>query len=149
MATKNGLIKNGDLVVITAGVPVGIPGTTNLLKVEVVGQILAQGIGIGRGSITGNVQVAKTAEQAKTEVQEGEILVVNSTDADYVPAMEKAAAIITEEGGLTSHAAIVGLNLGKPVVVGVEKATEKLTTGSMVTLDVVRGLIYRGKTKVM
>lgn len=148
-ALNNGLIKNGDLVVITAGVPVGIPGTTNLLKVEVVGQILAQGIGIGRGSITGNVQVAKTAEQAKTEVQEGEILVVNSTDADYVPAMEKAAAIITEEGGLTSHAAIVGLNLGKPVVVGVEKATEKLTTGSMVTLDVVRGLIYRGKTKVM
>jgi len=146
---KAGLIKNGDLIVITAGVPVGIPGTTNLLKVEVVGQILAQGMGIGRGSVIGTVQVASSAEQARTEIQPDEILVVTSTDADYVPAMERAAAIITEEGGLTSHAAIVGLNLGKPVLVGVEKATEKLTTGSLITIDVVRGLIYRGKTTVM
>lgn len=148
-ALEQGLIKNGDLVVITAGVPVGVPGTTNLLKVEVVGQMLAQGTGIGRGSVVGTTQVVKSAHQAITEVQPNEILVVSGTDADYVPAMEKAAGIITEEGGLTSHAAIVCLNLGKPVIVGVEKATEKLPTGTLVTLDVSRGVIYRGRTKVM
>lgn len=148
-ALEKGYINNGDLVVITAGVPVGTPGTTNLLKVEVVGQILARGIGIGHGSVTGTVQIARSAQQAIIEVQEHEILVVPATNADYVPAMEKAAAIITEQGGLTSHAAIVGLNLGKPVIVGVENATEKLTHGSLITLDVDRGLIYRGKTKVM
>ncbi|MDK2823232.1 MAG: pyruvate kinase [Clostridia bacterium] len=146
---KAGLIKNGDLVVITAGVPVGVPGTTNLLKVEVVGQILAQGTGIGRGSVTGTVQVARSAQQAVTETGPDEILVVTATDAEYVPAMEKAAAVIAEEGGLTSHAAIVCLNLGKPVLVGVEKATEKLPTGTLITIDVVRGVVYRGRAKVM
>lgn len=149
VSLEEGLIKNGDLVVITAGVPVGVPGTTNLLKVEVVGQILAQGIGIGRKNVTGTVQVAKSAKQAITEIKPNEILVVHSTDADYVPAMEKAAAVITEEGGLTSHAAIVCLNLGKPVIVGVKNATEKLPTGTLITLDVERGLIYRGRAKVM
>jgi pyruvate kinase len=149
VSLEEGLIKNGDLVVITAGVPVGIPGTTNLLKVEVVGQVLAQGAGIGRNSVVGTVQVAKSAKQAITEIKADEILVVQSTDAEYVPAMEKAAAVITEEGGLTSHAAIVCLNLGKPVIVGVENATEKLPTGTLITLDVERGLIYRGRTKVM
>jgi len=144
-----GLIKNGDLVVITTGVPVGVPGTTNLLKVEVVGQILAQGAGIGRNGVTGTVQVAKSAQQAVTEIQPDEILVVHATDADYVPAMQKAAAVITEEGGLTSHAAIVCLSLGKPVIVGVENATEKLPTGTLITVDVTRGVIYRGRTKVM
>jgi pyruvate kinase len=149
VSLKEGLIKNGDLVVITAGVPVGIPGTTNLLKVEVVGQILAQGTGIGRKNITGTVQVARSAKQAITETKSDEILVVHSTDADYVPAMEKAAAVITEEGGLTSHAAIVCLSLGKPVIVGVENATEKLPTGTLITLDIERGLIYRGRAKVL
>ncbi|KJS23611.1 MAG: pyruvate kinase [Clostridiaceae bacterium BRH_c20a] len=144
-----GLIKNGDLVVITTGVPVGVPGTTNLIKVEVVGQILAQGAGIGRNSVTGTVQVAKSAQQAVTEIQPDEILVVHATDADYVPAMQKAAGVITEEGGLTSHAAIVCLSLGKPVIVGVENATEKLPTGTLITIDVTRGVIYRGRTKVM
>ncbi|MFZ7104667.1 MAG: pyruvate kinase [Peptococcaceae bacterium] len=148
-ALQHKLIKNGDLIVITAGVPVGVPGTTNLLKVEVVGQILAQGTGIGRGSVVGTTQVVISAEQAVTETRSDEILVVQGTDADYVPAMQRAAAVITEEGGLTSHAAIVCLSLGKPVLVGVEKATEKLPTGTLITLDVARGVIYRGRSKVM
>lgn len=146
---KAELIKNGDLVVITAGVPVGVPGTTNLLKVEVVGQILARGAGIGRKNVTGTVQIANSAMQANTETQPGEILVVQATDADYIPAIEKASAVITEEGGLTSHAAIVCLSLGKPVIVGVENATKKLPTGNLITLDVARGVIYRGRAKVM
>jgi len=76
-------------------------------------------------------------------------LVTVSTYSDYVPAMEKAAAVITEEGGLTSHAAIVGLSLHLPVIVGVKDVMEKLTDGTTVTVDSIRGLVYKGVTKVL
>ncbi|MFZ5640069.1 MAG: pyruvate kinase [Bacillota bacterium] len=143
------MIKCGDLVVITAGVPVGVPGTTNLLKVHIVGDVVARGAGIGARAVTGPVRVVKTAKEATEKVQPGDILVAPATDRDFVPAMEKAAAVITEAGGLTSHAAIVGLNLGIPVVVGVEGATSILDAGTTVTVDGMRGLIYRGATRVL
>lgn len=148
-ALSAGLIKAGDLVVITAGVPVGVPGTTNLLKVHVVGDVLAKGTGIGTRAITGHVKIAKTAREALEKANPGDILVTGATDRDFVPAMEKVAAVITEEGGLTSHAAIVGLNLGIPVVVGVEGATSILEDDLVVTVDGVRGLVYRGAAKVL
>ncbi|MBO8168966.1 MAG: pyruvate kinase [Thermoanaerobacteraceae bacterium] len=148
-ALGNGLIACGDMVVITAGLPVGVPGTTNLLKVHVVGEILAQGTGVGNHVATGTVKVVHSGEEAVEKVQEGDILVAVSTYGDYVPAIEKAAAVITEEGGLTSHAAIVGLNFKLPVVVGVKDATRILTDGTTVTVDSIRGLIYKGITKVL
>ena len=142
-------IKQGDLVVITAGVPVGLPGTTNLLKVHIVGDVLVKGQGIGNKAASGIVNVVHSAKEALAKVQPGDIMVTVATDRDFVPAMEKAAAIITEEGGLTSHAAIIGLNLGIPVIVGVDGATGKLDEGSTVTVDSARGLIYRGITTVL
>lgn len=142
------LIKGGELVVITAGVPVGVPGTTNLLKVHIVGDVIAKGAGIGAKAVTGPVRVARTAKEALF-IESGEVLVTVSTDKDFVPAMEKASAVITETGGLTSHAAIVGLNLEIPVVVGVDGATSILKAGEIVTVDGMRGLIYRGATKVL
>lgn len=143
------LIKCGDLIVITAGVPVGVAGTTNLLKVHVVGEVIAKGMGIGKGAITGKVVVATTPEDALTRVNIGDVLVTIATDRDFIPAMEKAGAIITEEGGLTSHGAIVGLNLGKTTVVGVIDGTHILRDGGTVTVDGVRGLIYQGKATVL
>ena len=142
-------IKSGDLVIITAGVPVGVPGTTNLLKVHIVGDVLARGTGIGAHAVSGVVRVVLTAEEANDLIQPGDIMVTTSTDRDFVPAMEKSAAVITEVGGLTSHAAIVGLNLGIAVIVGVDGATSILTTGETVTVDGIRGLIYKGVTKVL
>lgn len=144
-----GYIHQGDVVVITAGVPVGIPGTTNLLKVHIVGDVLAKGTGIGAKAFTGHIRVAKTAQEAVNKVQPGDILVTTGTDRDFVPAMERAGGIVTEEGGLTSHAAIVALNLGIPVVVGVEGATSLLEDGALVTLDGSRGVIYRGTIHVV
>lgn len=148
-ALEKGYIKSGELAVITAGVPAGIPGTTNLIKVHVVGEVLARGMGIGQRSAVGVIRIARTAVEANTKIRPGDILVTSSTDKDFVPAMEKAAAVITEVGGLTSHAAIVGLNMGIPVVVGVDGATSRLDDGIMVTVDGYRGLIYKGETKVM
>jgi pyruvate kinase len=146
-----GLIKRGDLLVITAGVPVpfGVPGTTNLIKVHIVGKILARGTGIGNRAVVGNVRVCMTPKEALNKVNTGDILVAVSTDRDFVAAIQKAGAIITEEGGLTSHAAIVGLNLGVPVVVGVDGATKQLKDGFTITVDSMRGLIYRGATTVL
>ncbi|MGB3891290.1 MAG: pyruvate kinase, partial [Priestia megaterium] len=109
-AVKTGVVAHGDLVVITAGVPVGESGATNLMKVQVVGDVLAKGQGIGRKAAVGKVVIAKTAEEANAKMTEGAILVTNSTDRDMISAIEKAGALITEEGGLTSHAAVVGLN---------------------------------------
>ncbi|WP_044894523.1 pyruvate kinase [Bacillus alveayuensis] len=148
-AVETGIVKHGDLVVITAGVPVGETGSTNLMKVHVVGDIIAKGQGIGRKSAFGKAVIAKTAEEAVEKMTEGGILVTHSTDADMMKALQKAAAIITEEGGLTSHAAVVGLSLGIPVIVGVENATSILKDGQEITVDAGFGAIYQGHASVL
>lgn len=147
-ALARGLITNGDLVVITAGVPVGRPGSTNLLKVHTVGQVIARGIGIGKQSVTAAAFVALSAE-ASRDLPDGAILVARNTDRDYMDAIQRAAAVITESGGLTSHAAIVCLNLGKPVIVGASDITEVIRTGDEITIDSERGLVYRGHATVL
>ncbi|SHJ54591.1 pyruvate kinase [Desulfofundulus thermosubterraneus] len=143
------LIKPGDLVIITAGVPVGVHGTTNLLKVHTVGDILVRGQGIGTRAVTGRVRVCHTLKDALEKVEPGDILVTPFTDKEFIPAIEKAAALITEVGGLTSHGAIVGLEFGIPVIVGVDAATSILTDGETVTVDGQRGLVYRGTARVL
>lgn len=146
--TKN-LISTGDLVVITAGVPVGVPGSTNLLKVHIVGEILANGVGIGKGSIIGEVVRADTGEEANIKVSEGSILVTAMTDSEFIPALKKVSAIVTGVGGITSHAAIVAINMGIPVILGIGEQMGSLYDGLTVTLDVTTGLVYRGVTQVL
>jgi pyruvate kinase len=148
-ALESGSIKQGDLVVITAGVPVGESGTTNIMKVHVIGEVIAKGQGIGRRSAAGRVVIAKTAQEANEKTTEGSVLITYSTDKDMIPAFEKASAVITEEGGLTSHAAVVGLNLSTPVIVGVEGALTLFNEGEEITVDSARGDIYRGHTSVL
>ena len=147
-ALDHNLVKNGDLVTITAGAPVGIPGTTNLIKVDVVGKPVIEGQGVGKTTVTGIVKIARTAEEAKEKVEKGDILVTSMTDKNFIPAMEKAEAVITSKGGLTSHPAIVGLNLGMPVVVNAGDIFDLLNEGETVTVDGVRGLVYRGKAHI-
>lgn len=148
-ARKSNNIENGDVVVITAGVPVGKSGTTNLMKVQVVGELLAKGQGIGRKSAFGKVVVAKNAKELQEKITEGSIVVTIGTDRDMMDSLEKASAIITEEGGLTSHGAVVGLSLGIPVIVGIENATELFKDGQDVTVDGNGGVIYKGYASVL
>ncbi|MCP3025457.1 pyruvate kinase [Halobacillus sp. A5] len=145
----SGVVTRGDRVIITGGVPVGESGTTNLMKVHVIGDVLLRGQGVGRRSTYGRVVVAKNAEDAINRVEDGSILVTFSTDRDMMPAIEKAGGIITQEGGLTSHAAVVGLSLGIPVIVGVEDALDKIKDGSDLTMDSTRGDIYEGHASVL
>ncbi|WP_077214221.1 pyruvate kinase [Bacillus dakarensis] len=146
---NSSIVKHGDLVVITAGVPVGETGTTNLMKIHVVGDVLVKAQGIGRKSTYGKVVIAHSAEEALAKVKEGSVLVTIGSDADMVPAIEKCSALITEEGGLTSHAAVVGLSLGIPVIVGAEKATSLMKDGQEVTVDAARGVVYNGHASVL
>jgi len=143
------LISPGDLVVVTAGVPVGVHGTTNLIKIHTVGEILARGTGIGPRSVTGSARVCNTAQEALERVKPGDILITPSTYREYIPAIQRAAALITEVGGLTSHAAIVGLEYSIPVVVGVDDATRLISDGETITVDGQRGLVYKGAARVL
>ncbi|MBP1993258.1 pyruvate kinase [Paenibacillus eucommiae] len=146
---KSGLVTLGDIVIITAGVPVGRSGTTNLIKVHHVGEMIAKGVGIGSQNATGKVVTARSPEEAIEKMTDGAILVVVSTDKEYMPAVQKASALITEFGGITSHAAVVALSLGIPVIVGVERAMEIITDGMEVSIYPEVGVIYSGRAKVL
>lgn len=148
VSLKEKLIDDGNLVVITAGVPVGISGTTNLLRVETVGEIMVKGTGVGKQAVSGEAMVINKDSDLEN-FEEGMILVASSTSSDYLSAIKKAAALVVEEGGLTSHAAIVAINLGKPAIVGVKNARQLISTGETVTVDATRGLVYRGEANVL
>ena len=130
-----GFAKEGDIILITAGVPVGESGTTNVMKVQLIGSKLVQGSGVGDESTIGKAVIASNARDAATKMQKGDILVVKTTHKDYLPAIEKAAALVVETGGLTSHAAVVGIAMGIPVVVGAENATSVISDGRIITVD--------------
>ena len=142
------LVSEGDLVVVTAGVPVGIPGTTNMVQVHTVGRILLKGLSLIKREASGRVCRAATASEAQEKMRPGDVLVVPQTDRAFLPAMRHAAAIITEEGGLTSHAAIVALELGIPCIVSAEGAMLTLQDGVLVTVDGSRGVVFQGKVKL-
>ncbi len=145
---ENGYVKNGELVVITAGVPVGVSGTTNLIKVHVISEVLGNGVGIGNGTVEGRVRLANENGEIK-DFKKGDIIVAKTTDKDMNGYIEDAAAIVTEFGGMTSHAAIVGLNLNTPVVVSVANITNTVKDGDIVTVDAKAGIIYKGSSRVL
>jgi len=148
-ALRSGIVHLGDTVIITAGVPVGRSGTTNLIKIHHIGHLIAKGQGIGSLSAIGKVVIARTPEEAIRKMTNGSILVAPSTDKEYMPAFEKAAGVITECGGITCHAAVVGLNLGIPVIVGVDNALGLLSDGEEITIYAEKGVIYSGQAKVL
>ena len=148
-AKKAGLAKEGDLILIVAGVPVGEKGTTNIMKIQLVGSALVKGQGVGEETVIGKAVIAKSADEANKKAEEGCVLVTKTTDKDYLPAIEKASALVVENGGLTSHAAVVGISMGIPVVVGAENATDAIKEGETITVDSRRGSIYRGASSTL
>jgi len=142
-------ISDGSSVVITAGVPIGTPGSTNLIKVVTVGNKLISGTGIGRKAVTGRLCVCRDTSDFVNKLQKGDILVVDVLNDEYVPAASgKAAAIIAEEGGLTSSTAIVGITCGMPVIVGAAGAVDAVPDGVLVTVDPVSGDVYEGDINI-
>ncbi|MEA1974692.1 MAG: pyruvate kinase [Bacillota bacterium] len=148
-AKENKYIKHGDLVVITAGVPVGVAGATNLMKVQLIGDILVKGTGLGKQVITGNVCIVKNVKDGEEKFKPGDIIVTNATDKELMKYVENAAGLIVEEGGYTSHAAVVAVSLGIPAIVGAKNATSTIKDGALITLDSEKGIVYAGRTRVL
>ena len=145
-AKEHGYVKNGDLVVITAGVPLGVPGTTNLLKVSVVGDVLVSGQGLNQLTTVGNLCVAKNEQEALLNFKQNDILVIAETSNEILGLLKQSSGIITEAGGAGSHAAIVGLTLDIPVIVGAKNATSILKSGTSVVIDAGKGLVCNAAT---
>ena len=143
VAQQQGLLREGDLVVQTAGTLSGVSGSTDLIKVGIVSAVLGRGLGIGSGSVSGKVRLAATPEDA-ARLESGEILVVRETSAAYLEAIRKARGVIAEEEGPQSHAAVIAERLGIPVIVGVANATMDLRQGEIVTLEIHEGVVHRG-----
>ncbi|WP_318766074.1 pyruvate kinase [Lactiplantibacillus carotarum] len=148
-AVELGFAKEGDLILITAGVPVGERGTTNIMKIQLIGSKLADGQGVGDETVIGKAVIATSAQEAIDKAVEGGVLVTKTTDKDYLPAIEKSSALVVENGGLTSHAAVVGISMGIPVIVGVKDATTVIADGQLITVDSRRGIIYRGASNAL
>ena len=146
VAREANLVKDGDLCVITAGVPLGISGTTNLLKVQLVGDVLVSGTGIGKGCVSGNLCIVESPDDEKAirDFKPGDILVTPKTDNSMLALIKSCSGIVTEQGGENSHAAVVGLALDKPVIVSAKSATHLLRSGTTVTVDAARGIVFNG-----
>ena len=140
-AEAAGLVSRGDLVVVTAGVPVGVSGTTNMIRVQQVGGALLNAVGVGDKKASGPLCVCRTLDEVAEKFRPGDVLVVPYTTNDLLPYIRQAAAVITEEASTDCHAATVGLTLDKPVIVGAANAASRLTDGTVVTVDCVRGLV--------
>lgn len=143
------LISEGDLIIITAGIPAGIAGTTNMIKVHTVGNVLVRGLGIGKKSVSAKTCVGSSREELEGRFEEGMILVSKTTEVDMIEYIKKASALVVEEGGLTSHAAIVGLSLELPTIIGAADATLKIKDNETITVDAASGLVYSGCVKAL
>ncbi len=141
VSQKEGLVQSGDIVVITLGVPLGVSGTTNMLKAHMVGDIIIEGTSVNKGQVTGRLCVCQNEDDAMNKFKDGDILVVPKTDNKLVRILRKASGVITEESGVNSHAAVVGITLDIPVIVGAANATKILKTGTVVTLDGDKGVV--------
>ena len=149
VAESNGYVSSGDLTVITAGVPLGVSGTTNLLKVHLVGNVLVTGETVTDETVCGRLCVCKNEEEALNNYTDGDILVIPRTTNTLARIIRSAKGVITEQEGVNSHAAIMCLALNKPVLVGAKNATRILKTGTVVTLDGHRGTVYSNNTQII
>lgn len=142
-----GFIKNGDLVIVTSGAPYGTQGTTNSLRIHTVGKILLTATGIGANVCTGQAFIARTKDDVKN-LSAGEILIIKSMTEELAAYAHKAGAIVCEESGLTSVAAVLGVTYDMPVIVGAADALETLDGEKILTVDASRGIIYKGEIQV-
>ena len=148
LAKENGYLHDGELAVVTAGVPVGVSGTTNMIKIHMIGNCLATGVGVGPegaalANATGKACVCHNLDELRAKFKPGMVLVVPSTSNEMLSYVRDAAALVVEEAGLNSHAAIAGKALLKPTIVGAVGATAHIRDGLMVAVDCAHGSVQR------
>lgn len=140
-AKEASLVEDGDIVIVTAGIPAGVSGTTNVMKVHLVGNCLVAGVGVGAHNAKGRLCVCRNVEDVEMKFQDGDILVVPQTNNRMLPYIQRAEAVVAEQGGMSSHAAVVGLSTGKAVIISATNATKSLRDGIFVSIDSHRGIV--------
>ena len=147
-AKETGLVKNGDLIVITGGIPVGIAGATNIMKVHLVGHILVSGEGLNNLHKTANVCVANNVDELSKNFDEGDVVVTREIRSEMIPLLRKASGIISEETNENGNAAILAMALNIPVVINAVGATRTLKSGTTITVDAGNGFVYSGMENI-
>ncbi len=146
---KSKLVHEGDQIVLTAGIPSGYGSATNMIKVHTVGDILVTGQGLVGRTVVGKAVLGSTAKELEGRFEDGDILVAKFASPDLLPYMQNAGAIIVEEGGLTSLAAIFGMQYNIPTVVDTMRASKVIKDGATITVDSTTGIVYKGVAKVL
>ncbi len=143
---KSGMVKNGDTVVLALGLPVGVSGATNTLRVEIVGDVLCKGVGIGRKKVSGRARVIKLRDEMERDFRRGDILVTTATDNDFMPYLQKASAVIVGpmDHPENCHAEIAGRALNIPVIICNAKVIDFIPDNTLVTVDAEKGFVYTG-----
>ena len=140
-AVQNGLVHDGELVVLTAGVPLGISGTTNLMKVHVVGHLLSRGQGLHGGKVVAPLCVIRNLEKDAKNFNTGDVIVCHQTTREMFSMLRKSSAIVLEVDNPEGHGAIAGMSLDIPVIIGAKNATNILKSGAVVTVDGEKGTV--------
>ena len=149
IAVKSGLLKNGDTVVSALGMPLGFSGATNTLRVDIVGDVLCKGKGVGTKRATGTARVITARDGVERTFHQGDILVTTATDSSFMPYIRKAAAIVVGplDQNVNSHAEVAGMALDIPVIVCNAKGVDFIPAHSLITVDAEKGFVYKGIPK--
>ena len=149
IAVKSGLLKNGDTVVSALGMPLGFSGATNTLRVDIVGDVLCKGKGVGTKRATGTARVITARDGVERTFHQGDILVTTATDSSFMPYIRKAAAIVVGplDQNANSHAEVAGMALDIPVIVCNAKVVDFIPAHSLITVDAKKGFVYKGIPK--
>ena len=149
IAVKSGLLKNGDTVVSALGMPLGFSGATNTLRVDIVGDVLCKGKGVGTKRATGTARVITARDGVERNFHQGDILVTTATDSSFMPYIRKAAAIVVGplDQNVNSHAEVAGMALDIPVIVCNAKVVDFIPAHSLITVDAEKGFVYKGIPK--
>ncbi|MCD4783201.1 MAG: pyruvate kinase [Candidatus Eremiobacteraeota bacterium] len=148
-ALASGIVKDGDLIVTTAGIPTMVKGSTNMIKVDVLGSVFLRGTGVGpQATVIGKVCVCKNADEAINRVESGDILIVRNIDESYLPVANKLAGLVVERGTQGSYADYYCTKFKIPGLLNVPGATSKFFSGRIVSLDTEHGIIYEAKTEL-
>ena len=145
VAHSAGLVKTGDVVIVVAGVPAGVSGTTNLIKAHIVGNVLLRGIGVGEGKVSGHVCNVTTLADLESDFKEGDIIVTKMTAREMLPYMRKAAAVIVESTDENCHACVTCQALGIPLFMDrTGLSVHMLKSGMVITVDADAGFVLNG-----
>lgn len=149
IAVSSGMLKNGDTVVSALGMPLGFSGATNTLRVDIVGDVLCKGKGVGTKKVSGTARVITTRDGVERTFHKGDILVTTATDNSFMPYIQKAAAIVVGplDQNVDCHAEIAGSALDIPVIVCNAKVVDFIPAHSLITVDAEKGFVYKGIPK--